>query len=309
MIGTTLERRHKFPIFGVASLIVAVACAGISFGTKNGNWAFFSILPAAIGAALLLVRNSEFRADVTSDGLYLSDSGENIPYANIRRVWHANAGLKSSTIFVFHQEGLVRIPRCEGTNNEELYAFLKSVVPAPEIPSVNPALRNFLQSQASTFGIDRVWVHNARPLAAEKHGRRSRAVILAAMATGFAWMVLGFSQKFDWGSAGLVLFIVSILAWLIWLTQNQNSPKQFRVKNWEASSLVISPAALALVQGDLTGELRWSEVRGLKFRNSTASRTRRVEVLVDGAQIQIRDLYDGPLTEIHRQIEHYWKAG
>jgi hypothetical protein len=66
---------------------------------------------------------------------------------------------------------------------------------------------------------------------------------------------------------------------------------------------------LALAQGDLVGELRWAELRSVKLRNSSAPRHRRIELSVEGAQIHIRDIYDGPLAEIHQQIDDYWRAG
>jgi hypothetical protein len=81
------------------------------------------------------------------------------------------------------------------------------------------------------------------------------------------------------------------------------------IKNWRESSLVVSPAGLALAQGDLKGELRWKELRKVKLRERGTTGQRRIEMRVEGAQIDIMDLYDSPISEIHRQIMHYWEAG
>jgi hypothetical protein len=310
MIGTTLELSRKFPVSAVLLLLIAVICFTVGFVLKNPHWAIFSILPGAVGLVLLITMPASFRADLTSSEICLQHTGENVPYTQISRLWYSDAGLASAAIHVFHQEGMIRIPRCDTADSDQVYDFLKSVLPPQGLPNVNHLLQPFLNSQSSTFGIDKVWAHNARPNVVEKVARRMSAVTLTALAVSFAWIMIGLSiEKVDWAAAGSSLLVVSVVVLLLLLVSNQRSPKQFGIKNWQASSLVISPVGLALVQGDLTGQLRWAEVHGLKFKNSSAPRQRRVELRVEGAQILIRDIYDTPLTEIHRQIEHYWQAG
>jgi hypothetical protein len=75
---------------------------------------------------------------------------------------------------------------------------------------------------------------------------------------------------------------------------------QPKVKNIELSSLVLSPLGIALRQGDLKGELKWEEVRAVKF-----PRNRPLSVQLAGATIPIYDIYDRPLNEIHARLREY----
>ena len=76
------------------------------------------------------------------------------------------------------------------------------------------------------------------------------------------------------------------------------------------SCLVIGPAGIALTQGDLFGELRWAEVRTAKLvLPSSQSRRRRIRLQVEGAHVEVLDLYNGPLDEIFNRIDQYWRAG
>jgi hypothetical protein len=72
--------------------------------------------------------------------------------------------------------------------------------------------------------------------------------------------------------------------------------------------LVISPIGIALAQGELIGEMRWSELRNVRQRNNFLNRA-VIDLHVEGAKVEILDVYDTPLVEIRRQIEQYWRAG
>jgi hypothetical protein len=78
---------------------------------------------------------------------------------------------------------------------------------------------------------------------------------------------------------------------------------------------VICPDGLALVQGDLTGELRWDEVRDVKMPTARAGLQMSsgipgpaIVLKVAGAAIPILDVYDRPLPVIHQLLSHYWKG-
>ncbi len=104
----------------------------------------------------------------------------------------------------------------------------------------------------------------------------------------------------------MLLALVALLAYVL---RGSIATAGRGIKNWREASLVIGPAGLALSQGDLTGELRWKELRDVKFKDKAATGQRRIELRVEGAQINIMDLYDSPMNEIHRQITQYWNAG
>jgi len=87
-----------------------------------------------------------------------------------------------------------------------------------------------------------------------------------------------------------------------------------RIRNWHQASLVICPVGLAMVQGDMEGELRWNEVLNVELRSRaqgfhlTSETTRPGIVLsVEGARIVIADIYDRPLQDVYENILHYWR--
>ena len=88
-----------------------------------------------------------------------------------------------------------------------------------------------------------------------------------------------------------------------------------RIRNWRASALVVGPAGLALMQGEMRGQLRWDELRKVEFRHkrpwyqydSSREPTRGIRLTVEGATILIADIYDRPLPLIYKQIRAYWR--
>ena len=80
------------------------------------------------------------------------------------------------------------------------------------------------------------------------------------------------------------------------------------------SSLVLSPVGLALVQGDLQGELRWEQLRDVQlvskprfFQMGQENVRTGIWLRVEGAQIVIADIYDRPLPIIFERIKAYWR--
>jgi hypothetical protein len=105
------------------------------------------------------------------------------------------------------------------------------------------------------------------------------------------------------------LFIGGFLSLVLWLAGRQPRRAAGAGKR-RRSGLVIAPDGLALLQGDLSGEMRWEELRDVKLAeragpNSTAP---GIVLQVKGAAITITDVYDRPVALIHQQICHYWRG-
>jgi hypothetical protein len=116
-----------------------------------------------------------------------------------------------------------------------------------------------------------------------------------------------------WLAGGIVsVFLGGWFALLAWLLGN-GKPRS--IKRWRQASLVISPQGLALVQGDMQGELRWDEVRDVRIRRrdrssfelSSGTAGPGILLRVEGATVSIADLYDRPLVIIHQNILQYWR--
>ncbi len=119
---------------------------------------------------------------------------------------------------------------------------------------------------------------------------------------------------FPWLPVGIVLAVFGGLFYLLF--RLPATATGVRIKNWRQASLVISPVGLAMVQGDVQGELRWNEVQNVQLRGRakgihvTSETTKPGIVLsVEGAKILIADIYDQPLATIHEKILEYWREG
>jgi hypothetical protein len=119
-------------------------------------------------------------------------------------------------------------------------------------------------------------------------------------------------EFFGWLPVGILLAafggIFSLVFWRL------GTATRVRIKNWRKASLVISPVGLAMVQGDVQGELRWNEVQNVRLRGRakgihvTSETTMPGIVLsVEGAKILIADIYDRPLAAIYENILKYWR--
>jgi hypothetical protein len=262
-------------------------------------------LPAAIGIAFLLSQEPDFYAELTPQGLIVSSLNRTILYSEIREIWFAGANARA--VYVVHGQGVLRIPNTVRFSAAEIYAFLVELLPCRLNKQVHSAISNYYQSHLQTFGEDRVWAHNARARSYATDGRRRTLVGWAIFATVVLWCIAAAAlQQPGWAGVGVLMGLVTLLLYVL---QGSLSKVGRGVKRWQQSSLVIGPAGLALVQGDLTGELRWREVRSIRLRDRGPAGRRRIELRVEGAQINIFDFYDSPISEIHRQIETYWQKG
>jgi hypothetical protein len=306
----------------LAALALALAVFAVAFGRGSWDSIQLAILLASIALALWWTEPAEVDGSVTDSGLDLIRPGMIVPFEAIGRIEaeHAPYGPRSSSfpIRVHHERGVLTIPPSPDINSEGIFRAIEERFVPSGSREVNPVLMPYLLRYETTFGPDRVWSYRATRLRADVHRpRRGRAVILAFVATGIAWFVLNVGARgpTPWPGAGLFLaFIGGLILFLRWGLGRSGQLR--RIKDWRASSLVITPVGLAMVQGDLTGELTWDQIRDVKLR----SRARRFQVIgdsttglqgiilvVDAALILIADLYDRPIDSIHERILSYWK--
>src|SRR5438105_4074233 len=171
------------------------------------------------------------------------------------------------------------------------------------------------------FGDAKVFSYRARPHPTPHPRLRSVAMCAAVAITGLAWLVIGLvaGERFlPWAMVGGLL----LPTFAIFAAAFSLEGRRTRIKNWRQSGLVIGPAGLALVQGDMRGELRWRELRnveyrhrprsfqveGMGFRWGSAPPYRGIHLIVEGARIVIADIYDRPLPLIYDRIRSYWQG-
>jgi hypothetical protein len=174
---------------------------------------------------------------------------------------------------------------------------------------VNPVLADYLQREEQYFGPKSVATFRAasRPVAGARPGLRSLCIGL--ILGGAAWMVFGFSGAGEtvWGVIGIICIVSGTLLYMTSFAEA--APTGSALKNWKNASLVVGPHGLAMVQGDLQGEVRWPELLEIRFPAKPGGfnfgyqgAIPGILLRVKGARIMIADIYDRPLCVIHNRI-------
>jgi hypothetical protein len=329
MIGRRIESESGPPLGAIVWFLLAgltAACA-----VFHPYWLIAAILPASMGVAFLLTRPRRFVAKVAESGLVLGDDpdgGEWIAYDSIqglvgegRSKLPGMPGPRRFAIRIAHPKGVVRVPKRLNVDSEELFRFLAEQVPDRGVRPIHHALEEYRDKMAAAFGADQVWTFGAAGhLAARSSLTRIRAGSLAAVVAGLAWLAIGLGLGADHGKPGAAwagggLFLVLCGSFLFALSYAGGADRTASlIKKWRESSLVISPAGLALAQGDILGEVTWGELKGVRFADRGRSRsfqmTREgalpgIELKVAGASIVIADVYERPLFVLHDHIDRY----
>jgi hypothetical protein len=323
MIGQTIQSTTRFPLgtglfFALGSFLVIVGVA-----QSNLHWIIASVLPLSISVFLWLSRPRPFVAHFTEDTLEVMEPLLSILYEKMdglkakgRSSDLAKKGPRSYPIQVHHDEGVLDVPARLNVPSDDVYRFLMAQFSPGGSRAVNPLLESYVTMHEATFGKDHLWTYSARKHLGTGFKKASgRAVSLAVVLVGIIWAMIGFLNKDyePWGWMGFTVALFgSLFFFLFWLGTNQAPP---RLRNWRDAGLVISPVGLAVIQGDLKGEMRWDELTNvhLKPRGSHLQHQSRLEsgpgirLVVEGATIVLADIYDRPLRIIYERILAYWK--
>lgn len=227
---------------------------------------------------------------------------------------------------MLHDHGGVHIPGHVNVSTRELAGFLSDRLPLRPI-AISPQLEEYWQRQLAAHGADSVWPFAAREMPKSRRWRRVSAVATAGLIVSAFWSALGFiaaaatngrrqekDEWFAWAGSGVFGFLIWLLV-LLFTNSRRRDPRR-RIKNLRAACLIISPEGLALTQGDLTGELKWREIRNLKLRRGQAfiraygepQAGPGLHLDVGGATVWIADIYDQPLDVIESRIRQHWQG-
>ncbi|HEV3257193.1 MAG TPA: hypothetical protein VG013_09960 [Gemmataceae bacterium] len=324
MIGQTIEARHSFPWSAALVFAAAAALAAGAAASNNPHLAIAALLPFFVGVALWATRQRTFSAEFTQAALEIYEPPLSIPYGTITWVRAegrprdpAEAERRAYAMVLAHEGGLVWIPARLNVASEAVYQFLTAQSPPGDSRPVNPLLAEYLRRQQGAFGPEHVWSYRARGRTGRPaSASRARAVWLAVAGAGIAWIGVGALLRGDyigWAAGGMPLALGGGLVYVgYWLGPLRAAGLG---RNLHQASLVISPVGLAMVQGDLKGELRWDEIRSVKLQQarsfvlSSDSYGYRPGIIltVEGAKVFIADIYDQPLSVILERITAYWQ--
>jgi hypothetical protein len=315
MIGQRIEARPAPPWGAILFLFIALALLGLAAALANPHPAIGAALPLAVGLALLLTRPKPFAADLTAAGVELRDPPLALPYEAIEGLVVSGPPTRArAPLHVFHAGGVVTAPPCLNVPTSELYAFLASRLSEGGSREVPAPLVKFLRQQEELFGPERVFAYRARQHLTPYPRRRAATVCLAVAVTGLVWLAVGIAGGKGYeawiGIGGLLAILFGLFA--LAFAFERRAP---RIRNWRQSGLVISPVGLALVQGDMRGEMRWGELRKVDLRTKPHSFSVEsgvpltgIQLAVEGATIVIADFYDRPLPVIFDRIRAYWQG-
>ena len=322
--GGRIERRAGAPIGLIAFAILALALVGAGAATNDRNWMIGAMFPAALALMLFIHRDRSFVANFTETEMILGDpSKTTIPYSSIQRLWadgrYVEPGSRDRKPFPFlvqHADDFVRVPSLKSPSSYEVYCFLESFLSPEAGGEVHPDLAEFQERQVALHGPESVWVFCAASRRTPRTlRRRLRAFATALLVAGGAWIVIGaLSQSFTrppWGPVGIGCAFYGLIFMLVSFTSGQLDFRFF--KDWKKSCLVLSPRGLALVQGDVSGEMGWRDVLDVQYKpRPDFSRTflritpqrayRGIVLKVKGADLVLPDIYDRPLFVIHGRM-------
>ncbi|HVU87886.1 MAG TPA: hypothetical protein VHD36_11235 [Pirellulales bacterium] len=307
MIGKTIETAPRLPWGTIFWLAVGGTMIGASFLLGNRHWAVAAAAPILLGLALLWARGKPLHVRVTETGLETGGPLDVIPYESLEMLSFAGGDPLSpkSTLYVYHQRGILALPADLSVDRGELQAFLAHCLATFKRPRVPANLAGYLADQQAKFGGQHVWTYGGRNIIRSPRKNLARTVLGTLALTGLVWIVAGavMGGHETWIGAGI---ICGLLFGLLFLATLARPAPPLRIKNWRDACLVISPLGIALSQGDTHGQMRWSELRDMKLIQPRGTPV-LLRLNVAGAQILLPDIYDAPLATIHQQMRDYWR--
>ncbi|MSU79964.1 MAG: hypothetical protein EXS16_17970 [Gemmataceae bacterium] len=320
--GVELAAPHAWPIGAICLIVLALAMAGLSIGLREARIFIIAGLPCVcIALVLLLTRPTVRRVRISDQGLTFLPSGYFLPYSKIHEVFAPRRaeGRVRFSIHLLCEGGHLTLTDRLSDDSEELYLFLQSQpLGSALIPDdIDPLFHPFLRQQMGVHLPHEIvvyrwpaWTEAEVIHTSWRHTGATRAA-LAFLVTGVAWLAIfavpsPFSE-FYLLTLGLVMCGVALLVSLLGLLHKSQAKGSKKSRN---ATLVVSPSGLALLQGDLKGEMRWREITKLKLQKGHLSMsanhtTNGLSVQVAGATILIGDFYHWPAEHFEALIRKY----
>jgi len=322
MIGRIIESRRPFPWDVLVFVVMGVPFLAFAILVPNYELAVAACLPLLIALALAGRRERLLRFELTETAIEVHDPPQTIPYESLESLIALarpgdpdKSGPRHYPIDVVHEDGTLHIPSLLNVPSDKVFSFLLLTFSLSGSAHANPALRDYLDEQTNTFGPDRVWCYRARSTLGTRAPGKGMAVSLGILLAGIVWVVVGIAVKLGgWIAGGIFVAILGLILLLVGRSQSSR-PHSRRIKTWQKAGLVISPVGIALIQGDLKGEMRWDELRDMKLKTPPHSFQYGhnpfgwgILLSFEGAQISIADIYDRPLPLIYKQMRDYWRG-
>jgi hypothetical protein len=287
------------------------------------GWA--AVVPACWAVAGLLWRPGSIEGAITRSGIRISDPETEIPFEpGVRLSAHARnvrKPRKPFAIHLVHGSKSVTIPSRLDMPSEQVFQAILKGLPPQGSEKVAPFLAEYYSRQIAMFGPELIFSAYAFVARGKERGSgmRLRAWSLATIVAGLVYAVAAaftpenarFHSEFI--GFGSLLIVTGLLSFALSFVIGGRSV--LGIRHWGNSCVVIGPVGLALVQGDIQGELTWNQLLDVAYRprsvnfqlDHNSSPAAGIVLKVPGAQITIADIYDRPLDLIHERILRNWR--
>jgi hypothetical protein len=310
-----IESRPAFPWVGVFSLALALVCAAAAFWLGNRHVLMVALMPLTLGVILVITRERVFRAEITATGIEIVRPQLSLPFAEIDGLlMSGKLGRARASFAVIRDQRRIRVPARLNVDSDELFRFLLEKLPTTHCTDLPSVLERYCGKQKVLHGADRVIAHRARNCRLRKSHPREVAVCTACLVVGCIWAVLGGMDLRAGGGAWIAIGSLTAFVMFLVIVGYTIESSAARIRNWRQAGLVIGPGGLALSQGNMTGELRWEELRDIRYPSrrafldaqATEGHFQGIQLKVGGASIIIADIYNRPLGLIYEQLMQGW---
>ena len=342
MIDRRIESRPPSPVWFALWLALGLLMLIGGLLADKPDVAIGSALPLCLAAGVRAARPKPFGASFTVEGLHVDGVEEPILYTSMEGL--AGEGRprdptkpskRRYPIRLGHEGGVLHIPGRLDVHPDEVYRFLLKLRPEGGSREVHADLHEHVLVNEASFGPERVWTYRAaRHMLKAPPKRGLRSISLAALAAASVWIIVGtlMPERSHWAVVGGIGAFYAVLMFAVSFADQTGKPK---IKRWRESSLLVSPAGIAMIQGDLRGEMRWEEVRDVKLVDRaigsdiaailafgwlgaalvrgghagagvTHGRIGMIALKVEGGEVLIQDIYDRPIYTIYERIMKYW---
>ena len=157
MFGQQIESRPAFPFGSVFWLAIALVFAGLAAWNLNAHFLVFAVMPLAIAAALLVMRERRFVGQITDNAFEIEIPPLSLPFAAMDQVEMAGKpGKARAVIQVWHEGGVTRIPPRLNVPSDELFRFLLEQMPATQCRDLPAVLERYCGLQKTLHRAQRV---------------------------------------------------------------------------------------------------------------------------------------------------------
>ena len=266
---------ESFPLMGLIWGLLGIGMLAVGMIQLNPHWFIASVPAIALACGLFLFRPPQIIGRLEETALVLTVPGITIPYDSIESVTlagrpqEAEGKLRRGSIVLIHPAGILTIPARLNLPVEDLYRELLQRTAGSGSRDVHGDLQSHAAKEIEIFGEDHVWTFRRRTghVGCAGNRRQFACFLLLGIAAVF-WCVAPFlffnaaksSEGMAWLGFGMILAMSSVIGMLTTVKSSRLVKKL--VPRWEESSLVISPSGIALIQGDLRGQMRVGRTEG-----------------------------------------------